>query len=302
MLSWFDIIEPRRAVASVPHKVSSEREVAFAVWRDMAEEPEKYGEDIAEWLTLDAQLRAGPGHWRVHAYWLSKEAELEAKELEAQEPWRALFSRIAAEAAVKGQREWFRRDMRRILKAHRKTERKQTKAAIKIQAAWRGFLGRKRAAKKAKKAAKKAKKAATLIQAAVRGHQTRSQQDFRDCCLCLTHRICPLKTDVGMMCRECGEQGPHDDILGLEDPWAWFRADYRDLTKPEPEDDSYPLLSSRKNVVVVMGELGDLVLVTRPEFDDYVPLPPNRECGVCHRTKYPIHDWIDNKPVCDRCC
>lgn len=235
MMSWFDIVEPCRAVASVPCKVNSEREIAFAAWRDMADEPQKYGDDIAEWLALDAVLRASPGHWRVEAYWLSKEAELESKETDAQAPWRCLYSQVAVLAAQKGQREWFRRDIQRIRKAHRKTERKQSKAVTKIQAVWRGFLGRKRAAKKAKKVAKKAKKAATLIQAAVRGHQARNQVEHMNCCMCLAHRVCPLKTDVGMMCIECAEQGPHEDITGpVADPWNWFRADFTDVRASDP--------------------------------------------------------------------
>lgn len=153
-----------KAAAAVPAPVApvrTERDVAFALWRDMAEEPEKYGEDIAQWLTLDAQLRAQPGHWRLDAYWFQKDAELEAK--------------MAETAAVR-------------------------------------------------------------IQAAVRGHQVRSSVNFRECCMCLAHRICPLETAVGMMCRDCAEQGPHEDITGCDDPWNWFRADYVDLA-PWASDD-----------------------------------------------------------------
>jgi hypothetical protein len=204
MVSWFDIIEPRQAVASVPRKVNSEREVAFAAWRDMVDEPEKYGSDLEnEWLALDAELRAGPGHWRLEAHWLSKEAELEEALANAQLTWRDIFTRVARLAAQKGEREWFRRDVHRILKANRKAARKQVKVA---------------------------NKAATKIQAAIRGHLARSNANFRDCCMCLAHTVCPLLTDVGMMCRACAEQGPHEDTTGpVADPWNWFRADYVDL-------------------------------------------------------------------------
>jgi hypothetical protein len=43
--------------------------------------------------------------------------------------------------------------------------------------------------------------------------------------MCLSHRICPLRTPVGMMCRACQEQGPYEDITGpVADEWNWFRA------------------------------------------------------------------------------
>ncbi len=68
---------------------------------------------------------------------------------------------------------------------------------------------------------------AVVIQAAVRGHLVRNHATFRDCCMCLAHRISPLSTEVGMMCSKCAEQGPYTDILGpVPDPWNWFRADY----------------------------------------------------------------------------
>jgi hypothetical protein len=190
----------------VPRKVNSEREVAFAAWRDMVDEPEKYGSDLEnEWLALDAELRAGSGHWRLEAHWLSKEAELEEALANAQLTWRDIFTRVARLAAQKGEREWFRRDVHRILKANRKAARKQVKVA---------------------------NKAATKIQAAIRGHLARSNANFRDCCMCLAHRVCPLQTDVGMMCRDCAEQGPHEDTTGpVADPWNWFRADYTDTRK-----------------------------------------------------------------------
>lgn len=207
MVSWFDIIEPRRAVASVPRKATSEREVAFGAWRDMVDEPEKYGSDLEnEWLALDAELRAGSGHWRLEAHWLSKEAELEEALVNAQLTWRDIFTRVARLAAQKGEREWFRRDVHRILKANRKAARKQVK---------------------------KTNNAATKIQAAIRGHQMRTKLNFLDCCMCLAHTVCPLETDVGMMCRACAEQGPHEDITGpVSDPWNWFREDYVDQTLP----------------------------------------------------------------------
>lgn len=65
------------------------------------------------------------------------------------------------------------------------------------------------------------------FQALWRGYRSRSNDVHQDCCMCLSHRICPLKTDVGHMCRACGEDGPHVDAVE-NDPWNWFRADYVD--------------------------------------------------------------------------
>jgi hypothetical protein len=80
-------------------------------------------------------------------------------------------------------------------------------------------------------------KAATVIAAAVRGHQARIRMSFRDCCMCLSHRISPLETDVGHMCRGCAEQGPYTEETGpLADPWSEFRGDYVDRAPaPAPE-------------------------------------------------------------------
>ncbi len=79
----------------------------------------------------------------------------------------------------------------------------------------------------------KERQAAIVIQAAVRGNLTRNKQAFRDCCMCLAHAICPFRTDVGLICRECQEQGPYVDITGpLSDPWAEFRGDTEPCTPP----------------------------------------------------------------------
>lgn len=255
MVSWFDIIEPRRAVASVPRKAKSERDVAFGAWRDMVDEPEKYGSDLEnEWLALDAELRAGSGHWRLEAHWLSKEAELEEALANAQLTWRDIFTRVARLAAQKGEREWFRRDVHRILKANRKAARKQVK---------------------------KTNKAATKIQAAFRGHLMRTKLNFLDCCMCLAHTVCPLDTEVGMMCRACAEQGPHEDITGCDDPWNWFRADYVDQTlpmleEPRPATGMGGCLFCRKD-----GYKGQ-----NTENDPFF-------CGVACQTKY--DRWVDSQ-------
>jgi hypothetical protein len=163
----------------------------FALWKDMVENPSQYGDDIVEWLDLNEQLLKTRKSWKIERYWRSIEEEKAREEAALQSQWRSAFSPIAKEAAALGARRWVQRD---------------------IQACLRRF-----------------RTAATTIQAAVRGHQVRSKQTFRDCCMCLSHRISPLKTLVGHMCRGCAEQGPYEDTTGpLSDPWDWFRADYVD--------------------------------------------------------------------------
>jgi hypothetical protein len=185
------------AAAAASSPVVDQSNLDLRVWRDMVESPEKYGDDIVEWLELDAKLRAGMGHWRIEAYWFQKEAEMEEAEANAQIPWRDIYLQVAKAAAAKGEREWFRRDVKRLVLQRRK--------------------------------------ALLCIQSAVRGHLVRGGIRHMDCCMCLAHRVCPLKTTVGMMCRECAEQGPHDDITGpVSDPWNWFRGDYEDLATPDP--------------------------------------------------------------------
>lgn len=181
-------------------------DVDWSLWQDMVEDPAKYGDDIIQWLELDESLRAGPKRWRVDAFWLQREQEKQAAEEEKkaeqealQIPYRRIYSLAAKQAAVKGMKMWLDRDIK-------------------------GFIAR-------------INNAATTIQAAVRGHLVRSSgAAFLDCCMCLAHTICPLETDHGMMCRACAAQGPHEDIIGVADPWNWSRADYVDLALPEEEE------------------------------------------------------------------
>lgn len=196
--NWFDIISGTVRMddnGCVVRKPRTDFEMNFAVWRDMIEEPEKYGDDICEWLELDEKLTTGSGRWRLGAYWLRKEAAVKRAEEDAvreeakeQAAWRSIFAGIAKQAADAGMKRWLARDVKKFVNRIRN--------------------------------------AAVTIQAAVRGHQVRTKQPWRDCCMCLSHRVSPLKTDVGMMCRGCAEQGPYEDETGpLPDPWNWFRAD-----------------------------------------------------------------------------
>jgi hypothetical protein len=192
--------------SSATPEPKTESEVDCKLWQDMVEDPAKYGDDIVEWLELDEKLRAGTKRWRVAAYWLRKEQEEEDKKREMEEafesycaPYKALYSKVAKEAAAKGMQDWLRRDIAR-------------------------FTARIR-------------NAVVTIQAAVRGHLVRSKSQHLNCCMCLAHTVCPLETDHGMMCRACGEQGPHEDITGpVADPWNWSRADCKDLTVREEVD------------------------------------------------------------------
>ena len=203
--NWYELMTGDEMVprAMEQAQTRTEFQVDFAIWKDMMEEPTKYGDDIYEWLALHEKLINGPGRWRLAAYEYAIQAEEEAQLAAEQAEWRAAFTPIAKQAATLGMKKWCERDVN-------------------------AFIA-------------KIRNAVVTIQAAVRGHQARSNQPFRDCCMCLSHRVCPLQTDVGMMCRGCAEQGPYDEETGpIADPWSEFRGDYVDLA-PEPTDyDSEP--------------------------------------------------------------
>ena len=188
--NWFDLLAGEdRSDLDKNVRVKTQFDIEFGLWRDMVENPAMYGDSIVEWLELNETLTKGSGRWRLGAYWLKVADEEEQKTDEEQEAWRAIYSTVAKKAALEGMRRWFQRDI----------------AAMK----------------------KRIHTATVGLQAVVRGHQARVRQPFRDCCMCLSHRISPLKADVGYMCRGCAEQGPYTEETGpLADPWAEFRADY----------------------------------------------------------------------------
>lgn len=197
-IAYLERMDSLRAAAAAPSRPTilpcTTSNADFDLWKDMVEEPWKYGDDIDDWVELDTRLRQKPGRWRIEAYWNRLQAIEDAQEEALAAPWRARYSQIAKEAAYAGERRWIQRDIRRIVA--------------------------------------RVRNAAIAIQAAVRGHLVRNGLPFRDCCMCLSHRICPLQTSVGMMCRACAQQGPYVDILGpLADEWNWHRADYTDLTR-----------------------------------------------------------------------
>lgn len=190
--SWGDLMTGMKPSAKkiVEEGPITALELKFRVWKEMQENPWQYGEDIEEWLALDDELWASRKSWKMERYLRERNAGKEKLEKEEQAKWRKVFAPIATQAAVAGGRRWIERD---------------------IKACVRKFRG-----------------SAVKIQSAVRGHQARHQMPFRDCCMCLSHRICLFKTDVGFICRGCTEQGPYVEETGpLSDPWSEFRADFR---------------------------------------------------------------------------
>jgi hypothetical protein len=166
------------------------------LYTDMADEPWKYGDDILGWTDLDEQLRSGSERADVEAYWSDREAREQAAVARKQErdqaelnSRRAYFRSVAKEAAKLAMKRWVERDIKAIVYRF--------------------------------------KSSATKIQALVRGYQARCKDAHQDCCMCLSHRISPLKTNVGYMCRDCAVLGPYEDLVE-EDPWNWHRAEYVD--------------------------------------------------------------------------
>jgi hypothetical protein len=160
------------------------------MWEDMVEEPWKYGDTIHEWTALDEKIKASPQSGRITAFWRAREErEMDVYRAD-QARWRKVFKPIAAAAANKAMVRWINRDIKAFI------------ANIK--------------------------KSVTMIQALVRGYQARCKDLHQDCCMCLSHRISPLKTAVGFMCRECGMDGPYTDQI-QDDPWNWFRAEYTEI-------------------------------------------------------------------------
>lgn len=190
-MNWGDLMtsDAGRCVSSgVSHKVYDPMEL----YRDMADEPWKYEDDLLDvWEPLDEQLRATCPE-RVESYWRARDAREKADKARVEAVGirrRKAFLPIANAAALDGARRWIDREIKAFVSSRRN--------------------------------------AATKIQALVRGYLTRCHDSHQDCCMCLSHRICPLKTKVGYMCRDCGNAGPLNDVVEGDD-WNWFRAEYVD--------------------------------------------------------------------------
>ncbi len=117
----------RQASQRVVVEMPDSDELAFRVWKDMIEEPYKYGDDITEWLELDEQVMRGPKRWRAGAYWLKREEEENAKE------WLRVLG-LLAKAAWEQQRMYEEQIAAEI--AH------ENAMATRIQALWRGYSTR----------------------------------------------------------------------------------------------------------------------------------------------------------------
>lgn len=184
--SWGDLMTTGVSQSSSYQPIARTEHSAVALYRDMADEPWKYSDDdLFAWVELDKALRAGRYRADVEAYWQDREVREQAEQQREVDAKRRKLAPIAEEAAALGMRWWIQRDIRVF-----KTQRRR---------------------------------GATLMQALVRGYQTRSKNPHLDCCMCLSHRVSPLKTDVGWMCRECAALGPYEDLVE-NDPWNWHRA------------------------------------------------------------------------------
>lgn len=153
-------------------------ELTFRLWKEMQENPCQYGDDIVEWLDLDAQVWAGPKRWRAGAYLQQKEDEENAKH------WVRVLGLLAK--AAEHQQCWRE-------EALAKAFARQNALATRIQAAWRG-------------------------------HATRTRQTWRDCALCLKHGICVEQVKGQHVCRCCwGETNVAEDvsISSVEDRDIW---------------------------------------------------------------------------------
>lgn len=194
---WYDVMHASDVPVEMEIEIATPVETERRVWSDVVEEPYKYGNDTVDWLELDEKLSAAPGRWRLAAHWYAQEALLEEQERELQAPWREIYSSLVVAAAEAGQHRWAMRDVRRIVK-------KFTRGIVLIQSAWRGY-------------------------------RVRCNNPHLDCCMCLAHRIAPLQTSVGLICRDCYTQGPYTDITGpVADEWSWIRSEAREMNGARP--------------------------------------------------------------------
>ena len=82
-IAWVDSVQAQRAKArmatSVPAPIkSSLLDITFRAWKDMVEEPWKYGDDAwAEWLEMDDELWKSPSRWRLAAFWQKKQNQMD---------------------------------------------------------------------------------------------------------------------------------------------------------------------------------------------------------------------------------
>lgn len=95
-INHLDEMDARRAAAAhvptaQPVVPLTEDELNWRVWKDMVEEPWKYGSDIGEWIELDEEVRRGPKRWRADAVWWEKVREIQEQEAAAATKIQALW-------------------------------------------------------------------------------------------------------------------------------------------------------------------------------------------------------------------
>ena len=133
-------------------------------------------------------------HPSVVAYWADRDAKKNSVLLVEKRRLQSAYALVIRETARIAMRRWVLADIKRVVTRNRN--------------------------------------AATLIQKIVRGYQARCRNPHLDCCMCLSHTMCPLKTSKGYMCRDCGNDGPYTDIM-KKDPWNWDRAEFVDEAPPQ---------------------------------------------------------------------
>jgi IQ calmodulin-binding motif len=126
-MAWGDILVP--SVLEYDHVPEHSD---MNLWKDMIEEPWKYGDDIVDWLELDE----GVARWRKAAYWALQTMREQDVLSRDQECWKELFNPIAKECARKSRQRWINKDVASFV-------RRITNAVVRIQSAVRGYLVRK---------------------------------------------------------------------------------------------------------------------------------------------------------------
>jgi hypothetical protein len=185
-MAEMEIVKENLRADAIAHK----RVDAFQIYRDMADEPGKYGDDIFEILELQKELENSAA---VVEYWSDKQSEENKRVAKVQAPWRIKFTSIATECAKKCYAAWCLKDIRKFV-ARVNVERAQAaKAEARAKATTPAHI-----------------KGAIKLQTIVRGHITRCHNPMMDCAMCLCHRVSPVLTLAGEhICRECAEEGLH---------------------------------------------------------------------------------------------
>jgi hypothetical protein len=132
-------------------------------YRDIADEPWKYGDDAFEqWQLLDNDLPKFPGRWRVEAYWTMRLEE------EVLAPQRLRFFALLQQAQAEFEA--------------------KVKVAKNLQALFRKRQLHQTIAK---------------LQAVVRGHQQRCRINWMDCAECLAHGPTAYEVEGRCVCQTC---------------------------------------------------------------------------------------------------